>query len=91
MASALIDERIAYDLAQALATNARYEALQKALQGAPETQKESVFAAAGCWPIKLYLVQPDGALEGGSFSGFLSRDLRAKYVAAGKGAILRPL
>jgi len=91
VASALIDERIAYDLAQTVETNARYESLRSALEGITETQKEKILAAAGCWPVKLYLVQPGAPLEGDAFSGFLHKDLRQGYVDAGRNASLRQL
>ncbi len=91
VASALIDERIAYDLARALDTNARYEALERALDGVPEPQKQAVLRAAGCWPIQVYLIQPSSPLQGNSFSGFFDRDLRKSYVDAGSQATLRRL
>lgn len=91
VASALINERIAYDLARALQANARYEALQRALDGVSEPQKEEILRAAGCWPIRLYLIQPSRPLEGNALSGFFNRGFRAAYVDAGLKATLRRL
>jgi predicted acylesterase/phospholipase RssA len=86
VASALIDERIAYDLAEVLETNARHEKLKKALDALriPESrERNSIIKAAGCWPINLYLVHPNSPLPGDAFSGFLEPGQRRQYVELG--------
>lgn len=86
IASALIDERIAYDLAEALDVNARYAAIVKALAAANivDGTRQDILVAAGLWPVDLYLVQPNPALPGDSFSGFLNPKQRAEDIQAGR-------
>jgi predicted acylesterase/phospholipase RssA len=87
-ASAVINERIAYDLTQALKVNERYQAVARALDagGVSAEAKVRVLDATGYRLIKLYLVQPDEPLPGDAFSGFLHRDQRSAYIAAGERA-----
>jgi NTE family protein len=94
VASALIDERIAYDLAQAKKVNQRYHHLDGVLRSIPAisaADRRRVLEAARCWPIDLYLVQPTEPLEGDAFSGFLHEKQRRQYVEAGKKARIVPI
>jgi predicted acylesterase/phospholipase RssA len=86
VATAVINERIAYDLTQAQKDNARYAAVVEALASVPPATRNAVVGAMGYRPLALYLVQPEGALPGDAFSGFLSKDERTQYIEAGKRA-----
>ena len=87
-ASALINERIAYDLTQALKVNEQYQAVARALDaaGVSAETKDRVLQATGYRPVDLWLVQPDRPLPGDAFSGFLHRDQRSAYIDAGEAA-----
>jgi hypothetical protein len=94
IASALIDERIAYDLAQAKKVNQRYDNLDSVLRSIPGislADRRRVLEAAHCWPVALYVIQPNEPLEGDAFSGFLNEKQRREYVEAGKKARIVPI
>ena len=86
VASALIHERIACDVRAAQKANGRYEAVARALEGAPVETRDRVLEALAYRPIALYLVQPETALPGDAFSGFSRRDQRSAYLLAGEQA-----
>jgi NTE family protein len=89
IASALIDERIAYDLSQAQKDNARFVKVQAALKDAavPNEKQKLVLDALGYKRIGLYLVQPNAPLPGDAFSGLSNQSERIACIDAGKQAV----
>jgi NTE family protein len=90
IASAIINERVAYDLTQAKKDNARYAKVADVLarSGAGDAVSRNVLAALGFRPLDLFLVQPTEPLPGDAFSGFRDKAQRVAYVDAGKRARL---
>lgn len=83
----LIQERLYRDLRAAHATN---DALARLEHEGPETRRRVL--AALRWEdrrrVEIVEIRPSSPLEGGAFDGLLSRELRARYVAAGREAAL---
>jgi hypothetical protein len=87
LADILIEERLFRDLQEA---DQQSRALAR-IDALPLTrhERDSVLAAlnwGGRRQVQLIEVRPDDALEGDAFRGFLSRRLRADYLAAGRRA-----
>jgi predicted acylesterase/phospholipase RssA len=88
IAEILINERVSNDIATATKTNARLDAVVRALDStaaSPQT-KAAVLGALGWRKLALTVIQPDQELGGNSFSGFFDRALREAYVEAGERA-----
>ena len=86
----LIQERVHRDLREAHETNdaiARLRALADdgTLSAA---QLDAVLRAFGAKPLRIIAIRPAAELPGNAFAGFLRRDLREQYIAAGRAAAL---
>ncbi|MCU1281011.1 MAG: Patatin [bacterium] len=84
----LIQERVFRDLRDAYTTNAAIARLDGLVaDGAlAADQLETVLRTLDIKPIRLVTVRPEAELAGNAFSGFIHRDLREQYIAAGQAA-----
>jgi predicted acylesterase/phospholipase RssA len=84
----LIQERVYRDLKMAHGINdeiARLRAL--VAEGTLDAgQLAAVLRALDAKPIEIVTVRPEAELPGNAFAGFLRRDLREEYIAAGQAA-----
>jgi NTE family protein len=84
----LIHERLYRDLREAERLNeaiARIEALAAAGK-LTHVQLAEVLDAVGARRLRITTIRPDVELPGNSFAGFLHRELREQYIAAGRDA-----
>jgi len=84
----LIQERVFRDLTLAEETNAQLARLRALADDGTldATQLAAVLRAVGARPIRVVMVRPNAELAGNAFAGFLHRELREEYIAAGKAA-----
>jgi NTE family protein len=84
----LIQERVFRDLTLAEETNAQLARLRALFDDGTldAAQLAAVLRAVGARPIRVVMVRPDAELPGNAFAGFLRRELREEYIAAGKAA-----
>jgi predicted acylesterase/phospholipase RssA len=84
----LIHERVYRDLQQAYTINANIDCLSALVaSGALDAaQLGTVLQTLGIRRIRIVTVRPPTELPGNSFSGFVKRDLREAYIAAGRAA-----
>ena len=87
---ALINERLYRDLKDADATN-RWIAALDALEASGALSSQQIEKIKSILPerqVRITEIRPEKMLDGNLFSGFLSRDLREKYLEDGRNAAL---
>jgi NTE family protein len=89
----LIHERLYRDLHEAARLNEAVSQLMALVDAKQLTigQLQKVLAIVNAKPIEMITIRPENDLPGNTFAGFLDRNLRSQYVAAGQAAAERTL
>jgi len=93
LAEMLINERLFRDVARSRVANRKLARIDELATrwGLSDAQRLELFDTIGWRPIELVQIRPDQPLEGTAFSGLHDRDLRERYIEAGRVAAARTL